>query len=81
MDRKVRSQELGQRQREAANAKRMEDWRRMREKRKLELQAELRGDLSKEEEEQLIQKLKKRERPVGEAKSGVHGSGQEGSDS
>eukprot|EP00949_MAST-11_sp_MAST-11-sp1_P003336 g3336.t1 len=61
MDRKVRSQELGQRQREAANAKRMEDWRRMREKRKLELQAELRGDLSKEEEEQLIQKLKKRE--------------------
>merc|ERR1719272_284878 len=59
-DRKMRARELGQRQKEAENAKRLEDWREQREKRKLELQAELRGDLSKEEEE-LIEKLKKRE--------------------
>tara|TARA_B100000795_G_scaffold49763_1_gene32695 strand:- start:198 stop:2222 length:2025 start_codon:yes stop_codon:yes gene_type:complete len=60
-DRKMRARELGQRQKEAENAKRLEDWREQREKRKLELQAELRGDLSKEEEEELIEKLKKRE--------------------
>ena len=60
-DRKMRARELGTRQKEAENAKRLEDWREQREKRKLELQAELRGDLSKEEEEELIEKLKKRE--------------------
>ena len=57
----MRARELSQRQKEAENAKRLEDWREQREKRKLELQAELRGDLSKEEEEELIEKLKKRE--------------------
>ena len=60
-ERKVRSQELTSRQREAENAKRMEKWRLEREKQKQELHAELRGDLSKEEEERLIQKLKARE--------------------
>ena len=60
-ERKVRSQELASRQREAENAKRMEKWRLEREKQKQELHAELRGDLSKEEEERLIQKLKARE--------------------
>lgn len=60
-DRKMRARELSQRQKEAENAKRLEEWREQREKRKLELQAELRGDLSKEEEEELIEKLKKRE--------------------
>ena len=60
-ERKVRSQELQGRQREAENAKRMEQWRLDRERQKAELHAELRGDLSKEEEERLIQKLKARE--------------------
>jgi hypothetical protein len=60
-ERKVRGQELQARQREAENAKRMEQWRLDREKQKAELHAELRGDLSKEEEERLIQKLKARE--------------------
>jgi len=53
--------ELNERQQEAGNAKRMEQWRDEREKQRQELAAELLGDLSKEEEMALLEQLKTRE--------------------
>ena len=59
--RKQRTRELEERRQEANNAKRMEEWRHKRGQMRAGLAAELNGDLSKEEEELLIQAVKKNE--------------------
>lgn len=59
--RKERERELADRQAEAANAKRMEEWRKEREKVRQEMAAELRGDMSKDQEQALLKQLQERE--------------------
>jgi len=58
-ERELRNKQLAQRRLEAANAKRMEEWREKREKARLKLDAELRGDLTEEGEQKLIDAVKK----------------------
>ena len=60
-ERVTRERELSKMRQEAANARRMEEWRCKREQERLDLQAELRGDLNADEEKQLIQDLKNSE--------------------
>eukprot|EP00753_Platysulcus_tardus_P011920 PLAT3323.24.p1 GENE.PLAT3323.24~~PLAT3323.24.p1 ORF type:complete len:779 (-),score=324.31 PLAT3323.24:67-2403(-) len=47
-ERKAREKDLTARQQEATNAMRMEEWRKQREKQRLALEAELRGEMAKE---------------------------------
>lgn len=58
-ERDLRNKHLAQRRQEAANAKRMEEWREKREKARMMLDAELDGDLSEEGERQLIAAVNK----------------------
>jgi len=53
-ERDLRNKHLAQRRQEAANAKRMEEWREQREKARMLLNAELNGDLGEEGETRLI---------------------------
>ncbi|GBG24240.1 Ryanodine receptor 1 [Hondaea fermentalgiana] len=57
-ERELRNKQLAHRRQEAANAKRMEEWREKREKARMMLDAELDGDLSEEGERQLIAAVK-----------------------
>lgn len=59
--RKERARELKERQDEAHNAKRMEEWRKEREKVRQEMAAELRGDMSKDQEQAMLKQLQERE--------------------
>ena len=59
--RKQRAKELAERRQEAANARRMEEWRKQREAKRAEMAAELRGDLTAEQEQEMLRQLQKRE--------------------
>jgi hypothetical protein len=62
IERKVRARELGDYEIRAKNAQRMEQWRISRIAERAEIAAELRGDLSAEEEAQLVKSIEIREK-------------------
>lgn len=57
----AREKELHERELEATNARRMDDWRKQRESQRAEMAAQLRGDLSLEQERILLNQLKEKE--------------------
>ncbi|KAF4323258.1 hypothetical protein G195_003726 [Phytophthora kernoviae 00238/432] len=62
IERKARARELGDHEVRARNSKKMESWRLQRVQERAEMVAEMRGDLSAEEEARLVQCIENRER-------------------
>ena len=60
-DRRSREKELAERQAEVTNARKMEEWRLQRENIRQEMAAELRGDLSADQEARLMAALSEKE--------------------